>query len=151
MQNAGFAALGILSQQVCRPFQDDRDGINLGEGAALLVMVRDDSPLAVESGIQLLGVGESSDAYHLTAPDPEGKGAEASMRQALADAGLESVDYVNLHGTGTIYNDAMECGAVRRVFGDRVPCSSTKPLTGHCLGAAGAIDAALCYLALKGG
>lgn len=103
--------------------------------------------------VYLLGVGESSDAYHLTAPDPEGRGAEASMRQALADAGFgpESIDYVNLHGTGTTYNDAMECAAVRRVFGDRVPCSSTKPLTGHCLGAAGAIEAALCFLALKRG
>ena len=147
----GFHALESLAGGHTRPLAPDRDGINLGEGAALLVMVRDDSPLAVGSGIQLLGVGESSDAYHLTAPDPDGKGAEASMRAALADAGLVTVDYVNLHGTGTVYNDAMECAAVRSVFGDAVPCSSTKPLTGHCLGAAGAIEAALCWIALKRG
>ena len=104
-----------------------------------------------ESGICLAGVGESSDAHHLTAPDPEGRGAEAAMLAALADAALEpgGIDYINLHGTGTTYNDSMECAAVRRVFGDATPCSSTKPLTGHCLGAAGAIEAGLCWLALK--
>ena len=112
-----------------------------------------DEGRGMRDGVYLLGVGESSDAHHLTAPDPEGKGAEASMRAALADArlGPGAIDYVNLHGTGTIYNDTMECGAVRCVFGDRVPCSSTKPLTGHCLGAAGAVEAALCWIALKRG
>ena len=143
----GFHALEALSPQLTRPLCADRDGINLGEGAALFVMRRGGR------GIRLLGVGESSDAYHLTAPDPEGKGAEASMRAALADAGLApaDVDYVNLHGTGTTYNDAMECAAVRRVFGDAVAASSTKPLTGHCLGAAGAVEAALCWIALRRG
>ena len=152
--NEGFHALEALSPRLTRPLCADRDGINLGEGAAIFIMRNDE--LGMRNGgrvVSLLGVGESSDAHHLTAPDPEGKGAEASMRQALADAGFgpESIDYVNLHGTGTTYNDAMECGAVRRVFGDRVPCSSTKPLTGHCLGAAGAIEAALCWIALKRG
>ena len=143
----GFHALEALSPRRTRPLSADRDGISLGEGAAVFVMRRADS------GLALLGVGESSDAYHLTAPDPEGRGAEAAMRAALADAGLtpEAVDYVNLHGTGTVYNDAMECAAVRRVFGDGVACSSTKPLTGHCLGAAGAIEAAICFLALRRG
>ena len=143
----GFHALEALSPQRARPLCADRDGISLGEGAALFVM------RAAESGVRLLGVGESSDAYHLTAPDPEGKGAEASMRAALADAGLapQDIDYVNLHGTGTAYNDAMECAAVRRVFGDAVAASSTKPLTGHCLGAAGAIEAALGWIALRRG
>jgi len=146
----GFNALEATSSRLTRPLAADRDGINLGEGAAVFVMRRaEDAP----PGVMLLGVGESSDAHHLTAPDPEGRGAEAAMRAALADAGLapSDVDYVNLHGTGTTYNDAMECAAVRRVFGDSVPCSSTKPMTGHCLGAAGAIEAALCWLAVKSG
>jgi len=144
----GFHALEALSPTLTRPLCADRDGINLGEGAALFVMRKTE-----EDGICLLGVGESSDAHHLTAPDPEGRGAEASMRAALKDAGLapQTLDYVNLHGTGTTYNDAMECAAVRRVFGDRIPCSSTKSLTGHCLGAAGAIEAALCWIALRDG
>ena len=138
-----------LSPRRTRPLAADRDGINLGEGAAIFIMRRG----GLGEGVSLMGVGESSDAYHLTAPDPQGGGAEASMRAALADAGLEpgDIDYVNLHGTGTTYNDTMECAAVLRVFGTAVACSSTKPLTGHCLGAAGAIEAALCYLALKRG
>ena len=150
----GFHALESLAPRLTRPLCADRDGISIGEGAAFFIMRRDqESGMRDENEVRLLGVGESSDAHHLTAPDPEGRGAEASMRTALADAGLAAVDidYVNLHGTGTVYNDAMECAAVRRVFGDGTPCSSTKPLTGHCLGAAGAIDAALCYLALKRG
>ena len=150
----GFHALESLSPRLTRPLCVDRDGISIGEGAAFFIMRRGrGSGIRDEAEVRLLGVGESSDAHHLTAPDPEGRGAEASMRAALADAGLAAadIDYVNLHGTGTVYNDAMECAAVRRVFGDRTPCSSTKSLTGHCLGAAGAIDAALCYLALRRG
>ena len=151
----GFHALEAVSPSLTRPLCADRDGINLGEGAALFVMRRADDGAAADASdaVCLLGVGESSDAYHLTAPDPEGKGAEASMRAALADAGIAApdVDYVNLHGTGTTYNDAMECAAVRRVFGEGVAASSTKPLTGHCLGAAGAVEAALCWIALRRG
>ena len=145
----GFHSLEALSPRRTRPLAADRDGINLGEGAAIFIMRRG----GPGEGVSLMGVGESSDAYHLTAPDPQGGGAEASMRAALADAGLEpgDIDYINLHGTGTTYNDTMECAAVLRVFGTAVACSSTKPLTGHCLGAAGAIEAALCYLALKRG
>jgi len=146
----GFHALEALSPALTRPLCADRDGISLGEGAAIFILRRAD---AASGKVRLLGIGESSDAHHLTAPDPEGKGAEASMCAALKDAGLDpaEIDYLNLHGTGTTYNDAMECAAVRRVFGDRLPCSSTKPLTGHCLGAAGAIEVALCFLSLLEG
>ena len=147
----GFHALGALSEGRCRPLADDRDGINLGEGVAIF---------AVEKGggsdVFLRGVGESSDAYHVTAPDPEGRGAESSMRAALADAGLAPADigYVNLHGTGTVANDAMETKALDRIFAGVAPqpwVESTKSLTGHCLGAAGAVEAAICWLRVKSG
>lgn len=145
----GFHALESLSPGLCRPLSPDRDGINLGEGAAIFLMRRP-SALHIMSPVRLLGVGESSDAYHLTSPDPEGKGAEAAMRSALSNAGIEpsDIDFINLHGTATIYNDAMECAAVSRVFSDGIEKFSTKNLTGHCLGAAGAIEAALCWLML---
>jgi len=145
----GFHALGALSEGRCRPLADDRDGINLGEGVALFALER-----GAEEGVRIAGVGESSDAYHATAPDPEGRGAEASMRAALADAGLApgDIDYVNLHGTGTQANDAMEMKALRRVFGGALPrYESTKRLTGHCLGAAGAVEAAVCALLVGSG
>ena len=161
----GFHSLEALSRGLTRPLSPDRDGINLGEGAAFFVMRRDGD--AAPSGgpvVELLGVGESSDAYHQTAPDPSGAGAEAAMRACLADAGLRpcDVDFVNLHGTGTRQNDEMECAAARRVFGGEEPrdgeplssglavrAFSTKGLTGHCLGAAGAVEAALCWLELR--
>lgn len=145
----GFHALGALSAGRCRPLAEDRDGINLGEAVALFVLERDRG-----AGPSLLGVGESSDAYHATAPDPAGAGAEAAMRAALEDAALapSEIDYVNLHGTGTQANDAMEMKAVRRVFGERLPhFESTKSLTGHCLGAAGAVEAAICALLAESG
>ncbi len=141
----GFFALEALSTQPTQPLAAGREGINLGEGAALFVME------AGRGEVELAGVGESSDAYHLTAPEPSGRGALAAMRAALEDAHLapEAVDYINLHGTGTPYNDRMECAAIATLFGEHAPCcSSTKPLTGHTLGAAGAIEAALCYLML---
>ena len=144
----GFHALGALSQGLCRPLAPDRDGINLGEGVALFTVEKS------AGKIYLAGVGESSDAYHATAPDPEGRGAEAAMRAALAEAGLapSDVGYLNLHGTGTQANDAMEMKAVRRVFGEGFSAyESTKPLTGHCLGAAGAVEAAICWLKLRAG
>ena len=144
----GFHSLEALSTTLCRPCSPNRDGINLGEGAALFLLERKSGS---GHGIELLGIGESSDAYHLTAPDPEGRGAEAAMRAALedADCSADNISFVNLHGTGTTYNDAMELSAVERVFGHcRVCAFSTKPLTGHCLGAAGAIEAALSSLAL---
>ena len=146
----GFGGLEALAAGPTHPLAVDRGGLSLGEGAALFVMKREHDG---ESGVALLGVGESSDAWHITSPDPEGRGAEAAMRAALADASLapSDIDYVNLHGTGTTYNDDMECAAVCRLFGSCVPCSSTKAMTGHCLGAAGALEAALCYLAMRKG
>ena len=141
----GFDSLESLSGTLCQPFDNDRQGINIGEGAALFLLSRQPAPIA------LLGAGESSDAWHISAPHPDGVGAEAAMGMALAQAGLtpEQVGYINLHGTATRLNDAMESQAVYRLFGDRVPCSSTKPLTGHVLGAAGAIEAALACLLLE--
>ena len=103
------------------------------------------------NGVKLLGIGESSDAYHLTHPEPNGNGAELAMTLALKDANLTSdkIDYINMHGTGTIANDSMESLAISRVFTNSVLCASTKPLTGHALGASGAIEAGLSYLMLK--
>jgi len=140
----GFASLGALSAGITSPCSRNRDGLTLGEGAALFLVTGD------PGGIQLLGVGESSEAHHISAPDPEGNGAEAAMRMALADAGLAPAEiaYLNLHGTGTPQNDPMECAAVARVFGNGVACSSTKALVGHGLGAAGALEAAFCWLVL---
>lgn len=142
----GFSGLESVSKGRCQPFCTGRDGINIGEAAALMLLSREPAPVA------LLGVGESSDAHHISAPQPEGEGAEAAMCAALADAGLTPADigYINLHGTATPLNDSMEALAVSRVFGAAVPCSSTKPLTGHTLGAAGATEAALCWLLLTG-
>lgn len=144
----GFSALESVSPQVCEPFAEGRDGITIGEGAALFLMTKN-APCT--EGIIFAGIGESSDAHHISAPHPEGIGAEAAMRAALMDANMQPADiaYINLHGTATPLNDAMESAAVLRVFGDSVPCSSTKPLTGHTLGAAGATEAALCWLLLS--
>jgi 3-oxoacyl-[acyl-carrier-protein] synthase-1 len=141
----GFAALHAVAAGLTNPMSVHRDGLTLGEGAALFLVTRE------PGGIQLLGGGESSDAHHMSAPEPSGRGAEQCMRAALADAGLAPADiaYLNLHGTGTPQNDSMESAAVNRVFGDAVPCSSTKPLVGHTLGASGAIEAAFCWLLLE--
>lgn len=143
----GFAALESLSDDVCNPFSANRRGINLGEGGALFILS------AKPSAIRLAGWGESADAYHISAPDPEGKGAEAAMLQALARAECAPADigYVNLHGTATKLNDAMEARVVARVLGAEIPCSSTKPMTGHMLGAAGACEAAFTMMALEAG
>ncbi len=144
----GFHALGILSPTPCRPFARDRDGLNLGEGGALFVVARDgDGPA------RLLGVGESSDGYHMSSPHPEGLGAKAAMRAALERAGVapDEVDYVNAHGTGTARNDEVEAEAIAEVFGVRVPVASTKGQTGHTLGAAGAIEAAFSIAAIEEG
>ena len=140
----GFRSLQALARDRTNPMSANRDGLTLGEGAALFLVTREPSAL------QLLGAGEAMDAHHISAPHPEGLGAEAAMRAALADAGLGPADiaYLNLHGTGTPHNDAMECLAVARVFPSPPPCSSTKPLVGHTLAAAGALEAAFCWLAL---
>ena len=141
----GFASLDSLSERQCAPFSAERDGISIGEAGALLLLTREPQPLA------LLGAGESSDAWHMSAPHPEGIGAEQAMKMALKQAELEPQDigYINLHGTATPLNDQVESGVIHRLFGDSVPCSSTKHLTGHTLGAAGATEAALAALIVQ--
>jgi 3-oxoacyl-[acyl-carrier-protein] synthase-1 len=143
----GFSALESTSAEVSQPMSRNRRGINIGEGAALFLMS------GTASAVELLGAGESSDAHHISAPHPEGLGAEAAMRAALKDAGLaaDAVDYLNLHATATPKNDEMESRAVARVFTAGVAASGTKPMTGHTLGAAGAIELAFCWLALRDG
>ena len=140
----GFSALKAVSDEPSVPFSRNRSGFTLGEGSAVFLLTRE------AGGIQLVGTGESSDAHHMSAPHPEGAGAEAAMRAALADArlGADSIDYLNLHGTGTTLNDIVEAKAVHRIFGDGVACSSTKPLVGHTLGASGALEAAFCWMVL---
>ena len=141
----GFASLQAVSAGLTNPMSRNRDGLTLGEGGALFLLLRE------LGGIQLAGAGESSDAHHMSAPEPNGQGFEACMRAALADAALEPAEiaYVNLHGTGTPQNDRVESAAVLRVFGSGVPCSSTKPLVGHALGASGALEAAFCWLLMS--
>jgi len=145
----GFRALELLSSEVCRPWDARRNGLSLGEGASFALLQRDDDAPAA----WLLGCGESSDGHHMSSPHPEGLGAIAAMRAALADAQLQpaAVEYLNLHGTGTRSNDATEDHAVCSVFGRALRCSSTKGHTGHALGAAGAIEAAITLLALRHG
>lgn len=141
----GFASLDSLSECRCAPFSATRDGISIGEAAALLLLTRDPQPLA------LLGAGESSDAWHMSALHPEGIGAERAMRMALQQANLrpQDIGYINLHGTATPLNDQVEAAVIQRVFGAGVPCSSTKHLTGHTLGAAGATEMALAALIVQ--
>lgn len=141
----GFESIESYAENYCRPFQPDRDGINIGEGAALFVLERADS------GIALSGFAESSDAWHESAPEPEGIGPESAIRSALLDARItpENVDYINLHGTGTRLNDAMEAKVIHRIFGTNTPASSTKSVTGHTLGLAGSLEAAILWLLVK--
>jgi 3-oxoacyl-[acyl-carrier-protein] synthase-1 len=146
---SGFHALEAISDSLTNPFSKNRKGINLGEGAAFFLLDSDES-----SGVELLGAGESADAYHMTAPGTDGAGPAKAMKAALADAGIQSgqVGYVNLHGTGTPLNDKAESLAMKTAFGDNTPplppASSTKPITGHTLGAAGALEAAICWMVL---
>ncbi|WP_162896473.1 beta-ketoacyl-ACP synthase [Cysteiniphilum halobium] len=141
----GFDALDSVAKDICQPFGQDRDGINIGEGAALFVLSKTPANLA------FLGGGETSDAYHITSPDPAGVGAKQAMLNALKDANLnpDDIAYINAHGTATPKNDQMESKAIFEVFGKKVLCSSTKPLTGHTLGAASATELALCALLLS--
>ncbi len=145
----GFKSLELLSADVCRPWDAQRNGLSIGEAAAFALLERD----AASPAGWLLGSGESSDGHHMSSPHPEGAGAAAAMRGALASAGLRAadVDYLNLHGTGTPGNDAAEDLAVCAVFGSALPCSSTKGFTGHTLGAAGGVEAAIALLALQHG
>ncbi len=143
---AGFAALDSVSATGCNPLSRNRDGIHIGEAAALFVMTREPGP------VRLSGWGETADAHHISAPDPTGDGAVRAMQLALDRANLLAyqIDYINLHGTATPQNDAMESRAVHRIFGGQIPASSTKGLTGHTLGAAGALEAAIGWLTLHG-
>jgi 3-oxoacyl-[acyl-carrier-protein] synthase-1 len=148
----GFHALQLTARTPCRPFDATRDGISIGEAAAFALLERPGTALHSDD-VLLLGTGESSDAYHMSAPAPDGRGARAAMLQALAAARLEPSDigYINFHGTGTPSNDAAESIAVAAVLGSEVPGSSTKGATGHALGAAGALEAVICALALRAG
>lgn len=142
----GFNSLQLVSAEPCRPADPDRNGISIGEAAGFAVI--DPSQ---ESDVALLGYGESSDAWHMSAPDPEGRGAMSAMHAALKRAGLDAaeIDYINLHGTATPANDLAEASAVAQVFGDATPCSSTKGWTGHTLGAAGILEAAISMLCIR--
>ncbi len=144
----GFHGLGVLSSGPCRPFAEGREGINIGEGAAFQLLER-----AGDADVWLLGVGESSDAHHMSSPHPEGRGAAEAMRRAMdaAGVGADEVDHLNAHGTATVLNDAAEAIAVRTIFGDRLPVSSTKGYTGHLLGAAAATEAVFAIHAVRSG
>lgn len=146
----GFHALQLTSRNPCRPFDVARDGISISEAAAFALLERLPDSLDADA-VMLLGAGESSDAYHMSSPHPQGLGARAAMLAALQAAGLEpdAIDYINLHGTGTLSNDTAESRAVEAVFGRTTPGSSTKGATGHALGAAGALEAVICALALQ--
>lgn len=141
----GFHSLQLVSPDKCKPFDRERSGISIGEagGFALLEKTED-------ARLMLLGYGESGDAYHMSSPHPEGEGALQAMQTALAKAGLasDSIDYINLHGTGTMANDAAESKAVAQLFGERTWASSTKGWTGHTLGAAGIVEAAFGLLSI---
>ena len=139
----GFNSMGVLSHERCLPFNKNRAGINIGEGGGLMILSKE------KASLELLGVGESSDAYHVSSPEPSGAGAISAMKMALDDASLttDDIGYVNLHGTATKLNDAMESKAMASLFKGKVPWSSTKYMTGHTLGAAGIVETAiLCYL-----
>lgn len=148
----GFNSLGLISEQACRPFDAQRNGISIGEAAAFALLERPAEHLAADA-VLLLGIGESSDAYHMSSPHPDGLGARMAMQDALkmADLQPDEIDYINLHGTATQNNDAAEGKAVHHVFGLGTPCSSTKGATGHTLGAAGGVEAVICALALQHG
>lgn len=147
----GFNSLQLLSSRKCAPFDAARDGISIGEGAAFVLVERADA--AQVGDVLLTGVGESSDAHHMSAPHPQGLGARMAMQAALDMAGLtpDLIDYVNLHGTATPSNDAAEDKGVSALFGESTLCSSTKGHTGHVLGAAGGVEAVICILALREG
>ena len=142
----GFHGLEALSNEACLPFSQNRKGINIGEASAFMLLSKNKN----DTGLALLGVGDSSDAHHISAPHPEGNGAIEAMQKALSDSGLsiDDIGYINAHGTATKLNDAMESKAIYSLFKDSVPVSSTKPLTGHTLGAASMVEAVICGLLL---
>lgn len=148
----GFHALQLTASGPCRPFDVRRDGLSIGEAAAFVLLERAPASVAPEA-ILLQGIGESADAYHMSSPHPQGAGAREAMQRALDAAGIapELVDYINLHGTGTPSNDSAEGHAITSLFGTGTRCSSTKAAMGHTLGAAGALEAVICALALRHG
>ncbi|MHB1391658.1 MAG: beta-ketoacyl-[acyl-carrier-protein] synthase family protein [Clostridia bacterium] len=149
----GFNALKSLSGDICKPFDQSRDGTNLGEGSSFIILEELEHAKKRNARCygEIVGYGLANDAYHVTSPDPEGEGAYFSMEMAIKEAGIspEDVDYINAHGTGTVANDIMEIQSIRRLFGDNPYVSSTKSRTGHCLGAAGSIEIGICLLALN--
>ncbi|MBI4682731.1 MAG: beta-ketoacyl-[acyl-carrier-protein] synthase family protein [Nitrospirae bacterium] len=151
----GFGSLGIMSRDLCAPFDRDRKGLNLGEGAGVLVVETEQSAAkrGITSDLHLAGYGSASDSYHLTAPHPEGRGLEASINKALAYSGIgpQEIAFVNAHGTATPDNDAVEGRVLARVFGAGLKMLSTKGYTGHTLGAAGGIEAVFTAAALREG
>ncbi len=149
----GFTSLNIVSAKPCKPCDKNRDGLSLGEAAGFALLER---PEQVECGgraVLLSGYGESSDAHHMSAPHPEGIGAELAMRSALKMSGKspEAIDYINMHGTATPANDTIEANAISRIFGNGTPCGSTKGWTGHTLGAAGIVESIISAICLKSG
>ncbi|MGH1360078.1 MAG: beta-ketoacyl-ACP synthase [Burkholderiaceae bacterium] len=150
----GFGSLELLSSDICRPYDQARNGISIGEAAAFAVLEKPDTRGSTNRTLSLLaGFGESSDAHHMSTPHPEGTGAQRAMQEALSRArcATDQIDYINLHGTATPSNDASEDAAVHAVFGATTPVSSTKGAHGHTLGAAGALEAAICVTAIRQG
>jgi len=154
--HAGFSSLELVTPSKCQPFDKNRNGLVLGEGAGILILEEMDQALRRKANIlaEIIGYGQSSDAYHITKPDPEAQGASRAITMAINDAGisLEEIDYVNAHGTGTIANDSMETKALHSALGEygvKVPISSTKPMTGHLLGAAGSVEVIFSIIAIN--
>lgn len=148
----GFNSLEILDKEPCKPFDRERKGLTIGEGAAYLILESEDVAKADSIICEIKGFGNANDAYNITASSPEGNGAIFAMQKALATAGLKAtdIDYINAHGTGTILNDLSEGNAIMKVFGNQIPhISSTKGFTGHTLAAAGAIEAVIANIALR--
>ena len=145
----GFNSLMLVSPQPCRPFGANRDGISIGEGAGFVLLEK----AGDDDNIHFIGIGESSDAHHMSSPHPEGRGARLAMENALESASLApgDIDYVNLHGTATQVGDAAEDRAISDLFGSATPCSSIKGFTGHTLGASGVVEAIISMLALEHG
>jgi 3-oxoacyl-[acyl-carrier-protein] synthase II len=155
---AAFNALKSVDPEVCRPFDKNRNGLSLGEAAAIMVLEPLDAALNRGAKIygEILGYGVTCDSFHMTAPDEQASGAVRSMRAALKDSGLsiDNIDYINAHGTATAVNDVMETKAIKEVFGKRaysIPVSSTKSMHAHTLGAAGALEGIVCVLSLQNG
>ncbi|WP_338333587.1 beta-ketoacyl-[acyl-carrier-protein] synthase family protein [Acetobacter sp. LMG 32666] len=149
----GFASLGLVSHTPTCPCDAERTGISVGEGAGFALLEREGARPGAAPMARWVGYGVSSDGHHMSSPDPRARGAVAAMREALERAGLEAaqIDYINLHGTGTVVNDAMEDHAVHTLFGNAVPCSSTKGWTGHTLGASGIIEAMFAIVMMRAG